>query len=102
MAKRDEKLCLNKDDLNSFTALTEQEKLDYNKKSKLVIILFSVVLLVIILASVIPDIADLGLSMVLMALTFVVGTIIIGNKFLGGFKNTLKSFVFVLLYSYEN
>ena len=93
MAKRDEKLCLNKDDLNSFTALTEQEKLDYNKKSKLVIILFSVVLLVIILASVIPVIADLGLSMVLMALTFVVGTIIIGNKFLGGFKNTLKSFL---------
>ena len=50
-------------------------------------------LLVIVLASVIPFIADLGLGMVFMSLTFVVGAFLIGKRSLGSYKAAGKGFL---------
>ncbi len=92
MAKKDEKK--NPNDLTSqkFEHLTDEVRADYVKKTKMVIILFSVALLVIVMSSAIPFLADLGLGMVFMALTFVVGTFMIGKKCLGSIKTTFKVF----------
>ena len=57
------------------------------------VILFLTVLAVIVLSSIIPFIADLGIGMVLMALTFVVGSMIIGVKALGSIKSALLAFL---------
>lgn len=108
MAKMDEKRQGDNQEIAQFAQLTEQEKEKYSQKARMIIILFSVVLAVIILASVIPFVADLGISMVLMALTFVVGTVIIGKKvfekhsitfkaFLEGVKDLSPSIIIILL-----
>lgn len=91
-AKRDERRNGNKPITNELSSLSEAEKLEYVKKAKVIVALFGSALAVIILASVIPFIAKLGIGMVLMAVTFVVGSFIIGAKFLGGLKNTFKCF----------
>lgn len=74
-------------------ALSDEEKAAYHKKATMVFSLFAAVLLVIILASVIPFIADLGLGMVFMALTFVIGSFIIGKKSIGSLWAATKSFL---------
>ena len=93
MAKKDEKAnkatCTN----NGFIALPEEECAIYRKKANMIFALFGAVLLVIVLSSVIPFLADLGLGMVFMALTFIVGSFIIGTNALGSFKSTVKSFL---------
>lgn len=89
MAKRDEKKNAQS------TETVEMEEFDSEKlkifadKSRRLIILFITVLAVIVIASVVPFIADLGIGMVLMALTFVVGAFIIGIKALNSLKSTL-------------
>ena len=93
MAKKDEKQNLNVENTKKFEHLSEELKADYSKKAAMVITLFSVVLLVIIVFSIVPVLADLGLGMVFMALTFVVGSFIIGIKCLGSFKETIKAFL---------
>ena len=93
MAKKDEKLnSIDKSEQN-FEHLTEELKKEYNKKAQMVITLFSVALLVIVISSVVPFLADLGMGMVFMALAFVVGTFIIGKKCLGTIKETFKQFL---------
>ena len=90
-AKRDEKLTPD----SQKTAIEErplEEKIEDGKKAKKVAILFLSALVVIVIASVVPFIADLGLGMVFMALTFVIGTFIIGKITFGSLKQTLKIF----------
>lgn len=92
MAKRDEKLNKNATLEQSYERLTEEKEKEYIKKTKMVVALFSSALLVIIVFSIVPILADLGLGMVFMALAFVVGSFIIGKKCLASFKETFKVF----------
>ncbi len=93
MAKQDEKKTLTAESNYQFEHLSEEIKREYSKKSAMVIALFSVALVVIVVFSIVPVLADLGLGMVCMALAFVVGTFIIGIKCLGSFKETIKAFL---------
>ncbi len=93
MAKKDEKANINLEAKQDFAPLTEEQKQEYSKKAKMVIILFSMALLVIVVSSIVPFLADLGLGMVFMALAFVVGTFIIGKKCLSSLKETFKVFL---------
>jgi uncharacterized ion transporter superfamily protein YfcC len=92
MAKRDERLLEIDETEEEFVALTEGERRSYVAKSKGILILFCAATLVLVLASAIPPIADLGLSMVFMALVFVSGTFIIGKRALGSMKETARGF----------
>jgi uncharacterized ion transporter superfamily protein YfcC len=92
MAKRDEKLLEIDETEEEFVVLTEGERRSYVAKSKGILILFCAATLVLVLASAIPPIADLGLSMVFMALVFVSGTFIIGKRALGSMKETARGF----------
>ncbi len=89
-AKKDEKRASVSQEASEFKTLTETEKIEYLKKAKLIFILFAVALFVIIITSLISFLSDLG--MVFMAVTFIIGTFLIGNKLLNGFKNTAKTF----------
>jgi uncharacterized ion transporter superfamily protein YfcC len=93
LARRDEKNNLSNALQEEFTSLSQEEKLHYAEKAKMVFSLFAAVLLVIVLASVIPFIADLGLGMVFMSLTFVVGAFLIGKRSLGSYKAAGKGFL---------
>ncbi len=93
MAKKDEKAKLNNDDQLTIQDCSEEEVRTNLQKSKSVIYLFLSVLAVIILASLIPFIADLGIGMVLMAVTFVIGAFIIGIRFIKSTKETFKAFL---------
>ena len=92
-AKLDEKRSTNEQNSEIFVELSNEEKQSYNEKAKSIITLFLTVLAVTVVSSAVPFIADLGISMILIALTFVVGTIIIGNKYLHGVKPTMKHFL---------
>ncbi len=92
MAKKDEKRNLEISTEQTFEHLTDQLKVEYSKKVKMVATLFLSALFVIVIFSIIPFLADLGLGMVFMALTFVVGTFIIGKKSLGSIKATFSAF----------
>lgn len=91
-ARQDEKKNFNLEQ-TEFVELTDKEKEEHLKKSKMITTLFLSVLAVIVVASIVPAIADLGIGMVLMAITFIVGTFIIGKKTLGSIKSTLKVFL---------
>lgn len=93
LAKQDEKKNTDNGLREEFVTLSDEEKAHYGKKAKLVFSLFIAVLLVIVLASVIPFIAELGMGMVFMSLTFVVGALLIGKKSLGSFKAAGKGFL---------
>ena len=93
MAKRDEKLSRTAAHEERFIPLSAEEQAVCQKKATQIFLLFAAVLLVIVLSSVIPFLADLGLGMVFMALTFVIGSFLIGTKSLGSFKAAVKSFL---------
>ncbi len=93
IAKKDEKKKLNVANKEAFEHLTKELKKDYAEKTKMVATLFLTALLVIFIFSVVPVLADLGLGMVVMALTFVVGTFIVGKKCLGSIKETFRFFL---------
>ncbi|MBE5737066.1 MAG: hypothetical protein E7348_01560 [Clostridiales bacterium] len=92
MAKKDEKKNKDKPLINQFASLPKEVKDEFKKKTKMILILFGSALGVIILASAIPFIAELGIGMVLMAVVFVIGSFIIGAKLLGGAKTTFSCF----------
>lgn len=93
MAKQDERMLAKEADTEEeYTALTKDESRAYIAKSKAILFLFLAAILVLVIASVIPAIADLGISMVLMALVFVSGTFIIGTRALGSAKETARGF----------
>ena len=91
-AKQDEKRNPTTQNDYTYEHLSKELKNDYIQKTKMVCALFLGVLLVIVISSLVPFLADLGLGMVFMALAFVVGTIVIGRKNLGSIKETLKAF----------
>ena len=93
LAKRDEKKNASTEFAQEFIGLPEEEQKHYSKKAKMVFSLFAAVLLVIILASVVPVIADLGMGMVFMSLSFVVGAFLIGKRSLGSLRAAGKGFL---------
>ena len=93
MAKQDEKQNTPEPLQDEFIDLPEAERKIYGKKASMVFSLFAAVLLVIVLASAIPFLAQLGLGMVFMSLTFVVGAFIIGKISLGSLRSAGKSFL---------
>lgn len=93
MAKRDEKASGAVGREDTLVALSQQEREQYSRKANMIFALFLAVLLVIVVSSVIPFLADLGLGMVFMALTFVIGAFIIGKKTTGSFRTAVKSFL---------
>lgn len=92
MAKRDEKQRIQSGETVQFIKLSDQELKEHTKKAKTISFLFLLVLLVIVVSSAVPAIADLGLGMVFMALAFIVGTFIVGQKSFGSITKTLKHF----------
>lgn len=93
MAKKDEKLNSVAVGEQKFEHLSEELRKDYSKKAKMAGLLFLGALFVIVVSSVVPVLADLGLGMVFMALAFVVGTFVIGKKCLNSLMGTLKAFL---------
>lgn len=93
LAKQDEKRTVVSDLQEEFVTLSDEEKRFYGKKAKMVFTLFASVLLVIVLASAIPFIVELGMGMVFMSLTFVVGAFIIGKQSLGSLRSAGKGFL---------
>ena len=92
-AKRCEKANANKtNNLTAFQATSEEELKQDKRKAKMISILFGVVLAVIILSVTIPFLEQLGISMILMAVAFIVGTFIVGSILLGSFKKMIKAF----------
>jgi uncharacterized ion transporter superfamily protein YfcC len=93
MAKKDEKVRKGAESVQEFEHLTEDIKKEYSKKATMLFTLFAMALAVIVVFSILPVLADLGLGMVFMALTFVIGTFIIGKKCLSSIKETFKVFL---------
>ena len=93
MAKQDEKRNTDAALREELVQLPEEERKFHSKKARMVFALFFAVLLVIVLASVIPFLADLGLGMVFMSATFVIGAFIIGKRSMGSLREAGKSFL---------
>ncbi len=91
LAKRDEKRATEKFDFQGFTTITEEEQIQDVRKAKMIIILFSLALLSVIVATSIDVLRSY--AMVFMAVAFIVGTVIIGRILLGSYKNLGKCFV---------
>ncbi len=90
MAKRDEKKNAGNKNDYTFEHLTEEQKKDYSKKAIMAASVFLSALLVVVISSAVPFLS--GLGMVFMATAFVIGTMIIGVKCFGSFKETIKAF----------
>lgn len=90
LAKKDEKKATEKFDAESFVMVSEEEHREDVKKAKMIIILFSVALLSVIITTSIESLRSL--AMVFMAAAFIVGTVIVGRKLLGSYKQLGKSF----------
>lgn len=73
--------------------LTEEQRQEENRKTRLVVTLFAVVTLVMILSVTIPPLEELGMSMVFMGAAFIIGTFIIGPLMEKDFKKVLKAFL---------
>ena len=91
LAKKDEKLATEKFDDQEFFMVTKEEHTEDIKKAKMIIALFSIALLSVIITTCIPALRSL--AMVFMAVAFILGTVIIGKKLLGTYKELGKSFL---------
>ncbi|MBQ3572733.1 MAG: hypothetical protein IJA15_07895 [Clostridia bacterium] len=91
LAKRDEKNATEKFDIQTFTEEAEKNHEEDVRKSKMIILLFSIALLSVIVATAIEALRSL--AMVFMAVAFVVGTVIVGKLLLGSYKRLGKCFV---------
>ena len=91
LAKRDEKKAIEKFNEQEFFMVTEEEHKEDIKKAKMIILLFSIALLSVIITTSIKSLRSL--AMVFMALAFIVGTVIIGRKLLGSYKQLFSSFL---------
>lgn len=78
---------------SDFVHFSDAEKEECIVKAKRTSMLFLAVLIVIVVSSVVPFLADLGIGMIAMTLTFVVGTFVLGQKAFGSVKTTLKHFL---------
>ena len=91
LAKRDEKRATEKFDLEGFIVVSEEEHAEDIRKAIMIVVMFSIALLAVIVATAIESLRSL--AMVFMAIAFVVGTVVIGRSLLGSFKRLGKSFV---------
>ena len=91
LAKRDEKLATEKFDVDGFVMVSPEEHIEDLRKSKMIVLLFSIALLSVIITTSIAALRSL--AMVFMAVAFIVGTVVIGKTLLGTYKNLGKSFV---------
>ena len=91
LAKRDEKNAKEKFDVDGFVMVSEEEHIEDIRKAKMIVVLFSIALLSVIITTAIDSLRSL--AMVFMAVAFIVGTVIIGKKLLGTYKNLGLSFV---------
>ena len=93
MAKKDEKsddfVELTDEEIAECTSMSKEEK----TKAWIVIGLFSFVLLIVILFSSIPALVKLNLGLIIMAVAFFIGTIVIGLCLLKSGKLWIKSFL---------
>lgn len=80
-------------DPNEFVHFTEEEKKLNVQKAKSTSLLFLAVLVVIVVSSVVPFLADLGIGMIAMTLTFIIGTFVLGKKAFASVKTTAKHFL---------
>lgn len=88
MAKRDEKKSSGAAEAPEAEAITRDEKI----RAYAAVALFGFVLLIVILFSAIPALNDLGLSMIVMAAAFLIGTVVLGRLLTGSFKALFKAF----------
>lgn len=91
LAKKDEKLVMEKFNAEEFVMVTEEEHKEDIRKAKMIIALFSIALLSVIISTSIKSLRSL--SMVFMAVAFILGTFIIGRVLLGSYKKLGKSFL---------
>ena len=91
LAKRDEKLATTEFDVQSFVMVTDKEHKQDIKKAIMIIVLFSIALLSVIIATLFK--VSASLAMVFMAVAFIVGTVIIGRILLGSYKMLGKNFI---------
>ena len=91
LAKRDEKQAKEKFDVEEFIMVTEEEYTEDVRKAKMIVALFSIALLAVIVTTAIESLRSL--AMVFMAVAFIAGTVIIGKKLLGTYKELAKSFI---------
>lgn len=92
-AKQDEKRNATQKPNRDFLQMSEEDRQRYSKKASMIFGLFAAVLLVIVLASSIPFIADLGLGMVFMSATFVIGSFLFGKRSMGSLRAAGKGFL---------
>jgi len=90
MAKNDEKRSNKPVDLSKFAFASEEQRATDRKNTLYVSLLFGIALGGVIVAMAIPALR--GSAMAIMAVCFVVGTVIIGKKLLGTFKEMFKAF----------
>ena len=91
LAKKDEKKSIKKFDEQEFFMISKEEHIEDIKKAKMIISLFSIALLSVIITTSIKPLRSL--AMVFMAVAFIVGTVIIGRKLLGSYKELGSSFL---------
>ncbi len=91
LAKRDEKKAVEKFDVQGFVTVSTEEHTEDVRKSKMIIILFSIALLSVIITTSIASLRSL--AMVFMAAAFIIGTVIIGRLLLGSYRRLGISFV---------
>ena len=91
LAKHDEKQATEKFDFKGFAMVTEEERIEDIRKARMIVVLFSLALISVIVATSIDALRSL--AMVFMAVAFIVGTVIIGRILLGSYKRLGKCFV---------
>ncbi len=91
LAKRDEKNATQNFDVEGFTMVSDEERVEDVRKSKMIVALFSLALISVIVATSIPALRSL--AMVFMALAFIVGTVIVGRILLNSYKRLGKCFL---------
>lgn len=89
MAKRDEKKLGSAVEISdNAVALSADEK----RRALAVLALFGFVLAVVIVFGAVPALSALGLSMIIMAAAFLIGTIALGRVLIGSFRALFKAF----------
>ena len=91
LAKHDEKRATEKFDIEGFSMVSEAERLEDIRKARMIIVLFSLALLAVIVATSIDSLRSL--AMVFMAAAFIIGTVIVGRILLGSYKRLGKCFI---------
>ncbi len=91
LAKRDERLAVEKFDVQGFVTVSDEEHGKDLSRAKMIIALFSIALISVIVTTSIPSLRSL--AMVFMAAAFIVGTVIIGRLLLGSYKRLGLCFV---------